>query len=417
MQRFHEAHMPTGRWSAPLWALAVLLPVVAGCRPEPDVQTIDSQMPAPLIRVKLGDNAHQAVVTVADKVQIRDANTRRDLKTADELAGAVFTAAAGKLSLDGQALGTSAVVVIPKTSGRIEVGGNRYHGNLRVLASGGNVMMVNCLDLEDYLAAVVGAELYDHWHIECLKAQAVAARSYTLYQMKHASRSRPFDVYADPARSQAYIGLGGRRRQGETSQSRRAVEATRGVCLAWDDGGTERILETVYHSTCGGRTVPYHQYWTSAKPMAPLMGVQCTHCRRSPTYRWTLKLDAEVLRDRLRKTVPRMRTLARIERIAVRPEDATPDGRVRRVTIWTDLGDHWAVDREPFAASFPAAMRFYSDRFAVTLSGGDVVVEGRGHGHGVGMCQYGAQAQAVAGRKAEGILNTYYPGSHLVRVY
>jgi len=46
-----------------------------------------------------------------------------------------------------------------------------------------------------------------------------------------------------------------------------------------------------------------------------------------------------------------------------------------------------------------------------------VVVEGRGFGHGVGMCQYGAEGQARRGRRAGGILNYYYPGSKLVRVY
>ena len=418
MQRFYRAcqRVRGGRVSACILPV-LLLVAAAGCQPKPDRGGMDAQIPAPVVRVKLGGQSHQAVVTVAGRLQIRDANTGQSLRTADELAGGVFTARGGDLSLDGRSLGAAAVAVVPQADGSIEVAGNRYRGNLRVLAAGDAVMMVNHLDLEDYLAGVLGVELYDHWHIECLKAQAVAARSYTLYQMKRASRSRQFDVYADPARSQAYVGLGGAARRGETLPTRQAVEATRGICLAWDDRGTERLLEAVYHSTCGGRTAAFHDYWTDAEPIGPLMGVECAWCRRSPTYRWTLTLSAAALRDRLCESVPRMRNLGKIDRIAVRPDDVTPDRRVGRVTLWTDQGDFWTVPRETFQACFPPKLKFPSDRFAVAMSGGDVVVEGRGHGHGVGMCQYGAQAQAVAGRKAEGILSTYYPGSRLVRVY
>lgn len=54
---------------------------------------------------------------------------------------------------------------------------------------------------------------------------------------------------------------------------------------------------------------------------------------------------------------------------------------------------------------------------SATVRGAEVVFTGQGYGHGVGMCQFGAEAKALAGLKAPAILGTYYPGAAVVRAY
>ena len=83
----------------------------------------------------------------------------------------------------------------------------RYPGELQVIAtrgdggSCGSLMAVNVLELETYLCGVLGCEMPLSWPAEALKAQAVAARTYTLHGIHHARRnsstSRLFDMFSD----------------------------------------------------------------------------------------------------------------------------------------------------------------------------------------------------------------------------
>jgi len=203
----------------------------------------------------------------------------------------------------------------------------------------------------------------------------------------------------------------------ETDKSQVAAAETRGVVLAWDDNGTERILEALYHSTCGGATVPVQYVWPDGKPVGPLSGVTCSYCSDSPGYRWTLKMGAAALAEQMGRSVPGMSKLGKIVKADVLALERTRDGRVLKVSIYSDDELRWPVPVKAFKSCFPPTARFMSDRFDVSVGSGEVVVEGRGFGHGVGMCQYGAQKQALMGRRAEGILNFYYPGSRLARVY
>ncbi len=64
--------------------------------------------------------------------------------------------------------------------GYVFVGERWYRGRVRLILQNDGLLAVNQVGLEDYLTSVVGSEMYAHWPIEALKAQAVAARSYAL---------------------------------------------------------------------------------------------------------------------------------------------------------------------------------------------------------------------------------------------
>jgi stage II sporulation protein D len=63
-----------------------------------------------------------------------------------------------------------------------------------------------------------------------------------------------------------------------------------------------------------------------------------------------------------------------------------------------------------------SAHPLYSPRFSANREGSEIVFHGRGHGHGVGLCQWGADGQAVAGKSTLEILRHYYPGCRVVRI-
>ncbi|HMB53873.1 MAG TPA: SpoIID/LytB domain-containing protein [Thermoanaerobaculia bacterium] len=122
----------------------------------------------------------------------------------------------------------------------------RYRGDLLVyLNPRGSLNLINELDLEDYLRGVVPAEMGPALYprIEALKAQAVAARTYTLRNLGGFAEEG-YDLCATP-RCQVYAGFGG-----EHPLSDRAVAETAGqVLLAGDE-----LVDARYSATCGGHT-------------------------------------------------------------------------------------------------------------------------------------------------------------------
>ena len=395
--------------------LAVLVAALGGCQngttPPPGTPPATRASETPTIRVKIGESVPQVRVTVREKYQIYDLGTKQLLLAGDSLPGGVFAVTGGKLLLDGRPLGTPQVTVAAEKGGSIAVAGQAYHGNLRVLAEAGNVTLVNCVNLDDYLAGVVGAELYKGWHLEANRAQAIVARSYALYQVKNPRCGPLYDVTDSPATHQAYRGV-----SGETATSREAAVTTRGVVVTTDEAGPQRIFEAFFSSTCGGHTVPAHTRFASAPRIKPFQGVACAWCTKSPNYLWSRKIGGKDLAARLQQADAAL-NLKSVAKAWVSKDNLTAEGCVKGVWVAGDRGPNFLVSTKAFKACFPEGQRVLSDRFAVTVSGGEVVVNGRGNGHGIGLCQYGAQELATQGHSAEEILAYYYPGSILARVY
>jgi stage II sporulation protein D len=178
----------------------------------------------------------------------------------------------------------------------LELGGRAYRGQLLVRSSGGTLSAVNHVGLEEYLYGVVPDEMPPSWHMEALKAQAVAARSYAVVSRRS---SGVFDLFSD-TRSQVYGGM-----PSEEARTNAAIDATAGqVVLA--EG---RVAHTFFHSTSGGRTAAIHDVWNS-DPISYLVSVPDPYDRLSPYHRWgPYRFTAASLARRLGSTGPSGRLL------------------------------------------------------------------------------------------------------------
>ena len=135
-----------------------------------------------------------------------------------------------------------------------------YRGVIRVVRSGGSLMMINSVLLESYLRGSVPHEVSPSWPIEALKAQACAARAFALGSRKP---SQSWDVYCD-VRSQAYVGIGI-----EDPRTDAAVKATAGVVPTYKG----KPILAVYFSCSGGHTENIEDGWPGAAPIPYLKGV------------------------------------------------------------------------------------------------------------------------------------------------
>jgi stage II sporulation protein D len=130
---------------------------------------------------------------------------------------------------------SSTVWLEPGEGGYVYVGDKWFKGRVLLLQEGGGLTAVNFVLMHDYLSSVVGSEMYVHWPLESLKAQAVAARSYALtHHVRHANRAYDLD---NTQRYQAYLGIAK-----ETNTTQAAVVDTTGEFISYDGG----IVESLY---------------------------------------------------------------------------------------------------------------------------------------------------------------------------
>ena len=384
---------------------------------------------------------------------------------------AVWSAASGRGSKGGADTPLLPWRTVVAPAGRslplVGLGRRRYRGLVRVLPEGDRLQAVNLLGLEHYLASVVGSEMPASWPAEALRAQAVAARTYALAQLKPEA---PFDLRSTVA-SQVYRGT-----EAETDSTRSAVAATRSLVLS--HGGS--LIDAVFHSSSGGSTENSGEMWNRQLPY--LVSVP-DRDKLSPWHQWSVRFEPDQLRRAFQETAG----ASRIEVLA-----ASSTGRVRRARV---IGPAGSLDLsgselrqrlglrstlvqfrfEPPLAPGPAggittataeanavasALSRGGNRAAAgpstaglpaggpppppPLPGADgqgdrstaaaldptiagqlrqeplaaplpaLEVVGRGFGHGVGMSQWGAYGLALQGVSYVQILRHYYRGAQLV---
>lgn len=276
--------------------------------------------------------------------------------------------------------------------GSVAVNGKAYRGAIELKKKkNGRLLVINELDLEDYLKGVVAAEIPSDWETEALKAQSVAARTYAVYQKRNAGR-RAYHILAT-VESQMYLG-----KSSERERTTRALQETAGQVVLYRGAA----IPAFYHSSCGGHTEDALMLWGIDAPY--LKGVDCD-CQQISKYGlWEKRFSRGAVVSALRREGFRLQDVSGIE-----IGDLTPAGRVRSVVIRHAAGKTFIpADTLRSALGTSAVPSIF---FEPELLDGEVVLSGRGMGHGIGLCQWGAKEIARQGRDYRAILRHYYPGT------
>lgn len=330
-----------------------------------------------------------------------------------------------------------------------EVEGRAYRGSLEIARSPatGLLQAVNAVAGEDYLRGVVPHEMPAGWPLEALKAQAVAARTYAAANRgRHAAAG--FDLCAG-VHCQVYGG-----RAVEHERTDRAVAATAGLILTY--GGTP--INAVFHAHAGGHTDSSQEIWGWSAPYLP--GVSTTGEKPLPWRLYVTRAGLEAaLESRLRAAAPALAGGSGGIR-GLLPALHTAAGRVKELEIQAargvarlsgnalrealGVGVFRSTLFKPVAlletrfgppgapvltyARWPSAAEATLELISLPLGDSSPVpfgltpgwawpagffFLGDGFGHGVGMSQWGAREMALAGRSAELILASFYPGAVL----
>lgn len=351
------------------------------------------------MRVAIEQDVSQVQVGGSTPTTLRDGNGRVLAQLPAQTA-VVARAENGQVAVSDWR--TGAVWLEPSgENGLVWIGGRWYRGRTLVVPTAGGLTAVNYVDLEEYLYSVVGSEVYPNWHPEALKAQAVAARTYALYQ-RQTGANAVFDV-GDTVRWQVYNGV-----EEEASSTIAAVQATRGQVVTHQG----RIINAVFHASAGGHTDNVENVWTN--PLPYLRAVPAFD-EAAPNAQWTVNVTA----DQLRAAIPGIGNI-----LSLTPERVSPVGRVITLRATGDAGTKTIT-----GAQLRSALNLRSTWFSVTSQPDAIAstrgvagaptsfqIVGRGFGHGLGMSQWGAQFMALQGRSYMDILRHYYTGTILSRI-
>jgi len=282
------------------------------------------------------------------------------------------------------------LLFIPRRGGKIAINQNPFQGSFRIIRKTGGLLVLNEVDLEQYLKGVVPAEMPSSWKMEALKVQAVISRTYALYK-KGENRGKDFDLVGSIL-AQAYKGA-----SVENRRSSAAVDMTRGMVLSYE--GAPAL--TFFHSTSAGPTEDASERWNIDLPY--LKGVSCPLDRESPYHQWEKTITLSDLENALRKKGFPVHAVATLT-----PLKWSRAGRLLTVRILYNGGEI-ILKAEDLRQALGYSI-LPSTNFRITSFGKELQFQGMGFGHGVGLCQWGTKVLAEKGFHFEKILLYYYPG-------
>lgn len=418
---------PNAMWS--FLHLVLGLSVLIGCGDaDPSPSTAATRpadaVPAPvdrLIRVRLADQVEHCVLAVEGPfdVVVPATGERVGAYPAAETLTVAFTEQGVALPRFNRLFNGPILDLVPRSDAVVGFWEgdhlHRHQGWLRlVVGEDGRGSVINVVDIEMYVAAVVAAELSNRFHRSTFEVQAIAARTYAWYLKQTVGTRRAWDLTGTES-AQVY---GDQARLKRVPRAVRATKRTRGLVCTWDSPAGERIFCTYYSSACGGATQSVAAMRRGAV-IPPLAGnVPCPSCQNVSRLAWgPVRLGLDEATTSLRERYPRFAEIGPVA--AVRVVEQTPAGRPVRLAIADAERNTIELEAENFRLALdPTGRTIRSTFFKVTFGPQAVVIrEGRGFGHGVGLCQHGAEAMARRGVGPAKILRHYYPGARIRRAY
>lgn len=257
--------------------------------------------------------------------------------------------------------------------------------------------------MEDYLVGVVAAEMPSSFDAEALKAQAVAARTYTARRLeKYGGKgcASGYDICTDSGCCQAWTNPESFAGTDKYKKISDAVYSTAGEVAVYDG----KPIEALFHSTAGGYTENSENVFSTALPY--LRSVYSDETS-APRYESTVTVSRTQFAKKLNSAFGSELTANSVDS-KVSVSERYPSGRVKTISA----GGKTLTGRE-----FRSLFGLDSTNITIEFGRDDVLIHTRGFGHGVGMSQTGADSMAKEGADYIEILKYYYIGILLERYW
>lgn len=343
----------------------------------------------------------------------------------------------------------------------------KFKGILKIIDEGEHLTAINRISIEEYLLSVISSEMKATASLEFLKAHAVISRSWLLAQQAKAKKISAnyysswqnnqeyirwydredhahFDVCADD-HCQRYQGIS----KAFTPTVRQAIESTFGEVLMYE----EEICDARFFKCCGGVTERFENTWEAIKHPyldkvidAEIPLITGDLSQEKAARIWILSnppafcntVDSEILKNILNNydqethnffrwkisySTAELSALVK-EKLGIDfgeiqeliPIERGVSGRLIRLKI---IGNKKTliIGKELVIRKAFSPTHLYSSAFIVDKKGDQFIFHGAGWGHGVGLCQIGAAVMGAQGYRYQDILQHYFKGSQLKKIY
>lgn len=254
---------------------------------------------------------------------------------------------------------------------------------------------INTVPFEEYVTGVLAGEVPTSFHMEALKAQAVAARSYVMKKIED-NKGQDYDV-VDTVSNQVYLDEVTLKEKWKDQYVEKinivktAVKETQGQYLMYDG----KIVQAFFFSTSTGKTENSEEVFQTALPY--LRSVDSTWDQDvSPVFKEEYNFSVHDFYQKI--GLPYNKT------VTYEVTKKTSTGRIKEVKI-----DGTVLK----ASDLSGKLSLRSTFFTLEQVGSTIHMTTKGYGHGVGMSQYGAQAMAKSGSTYDQILKYYYQGVNI----
>ena len=253
---------------------------------------------------------------------------------------------------------------------------------------------ITTLPFEEYIKGVVAGEMPATFELEALKAQAVASRSYAMYQMT-ATKDKDYDV-TNTTQNQVYLTDEELKTNWKDEYNQKmnkiktAIQETTGEYLTYNG----QIVNAMFFSTSTGKTENSEEVFVSALPY--LRSVDSKWDEESPAFTDTYTFDLKDFYTKL--------NLPYNEKLNIEITEKTSTGRIKKLKI---------NNQELNGRDIATKLSLRSNYFEIIQNENKVTINTKGFGHGVGMSQYGANGMAKEGYKYNQILKHYYQNTEI----
>lgn len=261
---------------------------------------------------------------------------------------------------------------------------------------------VEKVKLDDYIACVVSAEMPVSYELEALKAQAIVARTYTIYKITTSKKHDNADICDKSTCCQAWISKENRLKRWKESDAQnnwnkiiRAVNETAGKIVTYNN----KPINAFFHANSGGKTeIPFYVWGGSGYPY-----LQVVETSGEDAYS-QYSSEAEFTKEELERKIREKHSdfeidLEENDCIEIKERDSSN----RVVTVKIGNLNLSGVETRTL-------LGLRSANFTVDISNNKVNFKVIGYGHGVGMSQTGADALAKQGKNCEEIIKHFYSG-------
>ena len=265
------------------------------------------------------------------------------------------------------------------------------------------------IPIDEYLYGVVAAEMPASFEEEALRAQAVVARTYTIYKIENnIGKHDDADICDDASCCQAWISKEDRLNRWEEGTKENnwnkivnAVDSTKGKVITYDG----KVINAFFHSNSGGKTETTLNVW-GGDGYPYLQAVETAGEDEYNQYQSELKITKQ---DFIKKFKDKYSdfTVDFSENDAIKILEYTDSNRVKKIKIG---------NKELSGVEVRTILGLKSANFSVVNDGDNLMFDVIGYGHGVGMSQTGADSMAKQGNNYENIIKHFYTGVEITNV-